>query len=89
MNVKQGDLAVQIGSLAENHGKICRVIQFEGDIWHEGVLQRDVWLVEYPSPVKTTLGHVDTQAYCCDAWLRPVSGIPDEQTEEESNKLEV
>lgn len=93
MNVKPGDLAIQIKSWANNQGKICKVIGpmgynplFEGRIWLPG--EGFCWMVEYHSPIKVNHGFKVKICPCPDSWLRPVSGLPDEQHTEEDNKLE-
>jgi hypothetical protein len=85
MNVKQGDLAIQIKSAAGNSGRIVRVLQFlgafpfyDGRHWHRD--EADCWLVEYERPIFTANGHKALICPTPDAWLRPISGIPEEES---------
>lgn len=93
MNVKKGDLAIIIKSFAGNEGKIVEVVEFLGsDPKFKGMQFGDglgsCWLVRSD---KQTLNigasfpklHMDEQVGVTselpipDAWLRPVSGLPD------------
>lgn len=93
MNVKPGDLAILIKSQADNYGKICKILE-QSNVTHlfDGISYVEVnelcWLVEFPDPVKLTTGCISKITNVRDAWLRPVSGLPDEQHTEEENKLE-
>lgn len=88
MNVKPGDLAIQIKSVAGNEGAICEIIGpmgitpiFNGSIWNKD--SGFYWFVKWIRPQKTNLGSIYSSGPCPDAWLRPVSGLPDtEHTDE-------
>jgi hypothetical protein len=84
MNVKQGDLAITVNTkLPENIGKVVSVVKFLGDIF--GV--KDVWLVDFNKPTNVDAGSgiiLSNIAHVRDAWLRPISGIPDADHIDES-----
>lgn len=99
-NVKPGDLAIVIYSAGmttpELAGMVVKVIRKAvnnetiADVKCE--LTADSWICTSSRalPWKTTLGlRYVSERPIGDFLLRRVSGIPDEQTEEESNKLEV
>lgn len=79
MNVKQGDLAITTNAFnCENIGKVVFVNQFFGTV--NGI--ENVWGVIVQDPVKginfdTLTAIEDTYVYWQDAWLCPVSGIPE------------
>jgi hypothetical protein len=89
MNVKQGDMAIVIYSLAGNEGLIVEVIRFLGDapeygghLWKRGVTG-PWWLVEsHGSPIKDTSGGLWQAAPLLDANLRKISGLPDTEDTE-------
>lgn len=79
MNCKPGDLAIVIRG--QSSGKICKVIE-PSEIYKDG------WYVEFPREVPTSIGmSVDTNV--CDAWLRPVNGLPGTEVAERSLQNEV
>jgi|SRR6185369_3705635 len=88
MNVKPSDLAIQIKSVTDNAGKIVKVLSFlgeapvyDGAVWNiaDGVC----WLVEYTSLSKSVRSFGGDEVRYSrispvpDAWLRPISGLPD------------
>lgn len=85
MNVKPGDLAIQIKSFAGNEGIIVCIVSFIGDIYDiECGTLKDVWCVDNQRPVKTIDGSMSMSGLVPDAYLRPISGLPlqeDEHTE--------
>lgn len=91
MNCKSGDLAILIKSQAGNEGKICNVLHFVGE---NPVINGELfcyghgpcWMVEYASITRYGYGDPRKTGPCPDAWLRPVSGLPDEQTTDEELK---
>lgn len=93
MNVKQGDLAIQIKSSAGNEGKVVRVLSFvgakpfyEGFTWYKSI--DDVcWLVDYGAKTPCSRSEPNQIAPVPDSWLRPISGLPDpESTDEQVTK---
>ena len=90
MNVKQGDLAIQIKSIAGNEGAIVKVIEpyndetFDGLRWCVGAGFK--WLCEFTRPVKSDMGITYKIAPVPDAWLRPISGLPMEEETEQKLK---
>lgn len=92
MNCKQGDLAIVIRSIIpENMGKIVKVGEFYGDQPRLGL--KDAWRVELPS--QATVKHEDgglrisMKGLCPDAWPRPVSGLPDEDTTDTEHPIKI
>ncbi|NKI68939.1 hypothetical protein GN109_05860 [Collimonas pratensis] len=90
MNVKQGDLAIQIRSDAGNEGHIWEVISFLGaspriGIWRFGYGDLPTWFVRSTRPVMSDAGAMLTEGAIPDAWLRSVSGLP---IEEETKQTE-
>ncbi len=86
MNVKQGDLAIQIKSLNGNDGAIVKIIQYlgvhpeyMGYLWHKN--RGGCWLVEYQKMGKAKGGLVNKFLPTPDSWLRPVSGLPLQEDE--------
>lgn len=82
MNVKAGDLAITVKAwLPENIGRIMRVIGFVGAVDDDGF--SDYWEVEFQSPTRGILvgdeNDIDFggREVMRDAWMRPISGIPD------------
>lgn len=93
MNVKAGQKVIQIKSVAGNTGSLHTVIEFLGieptfdnAIWYEDS-DGPCWLCESFSQLPTLNGPATTIAPIPDAWLRPVSDIPDEEYEIEQSKL--
>ena len=94
MNVKPGMLAILTKSGSGNVGKVVEVISplgiapfYKGYYWNNN--DGFCWLVRFPRRAKALLGGESyLECPCPDAWLRPVSGLPDEQHTEEHNKQE-
>ncbi len=96
LNVKAGNLAIQIKSVAGNEGIIVEVVKFLGDgiqyingqPWgYYGA--ENLWYIRNTRPVKSRLGKMVIDGAVPDAWLRPVSGLPDvdeEETERDNEK---
>ncbi len=96
LNVKAGNLAIQIKSVAGNEGIIVEVVKFLGDgiqyingqPWgYYGA--ENLWHIRNTRPVKSRLGKMVIDGAVPDAWLRPVSGLPDvdeEETERDNQK---
>lgn len=86
MNVKQGDLAIAIhAGNPGNIGRIFEVIRFVGQREFNGI-SGPAWLVRAVGIKATTAcGGQTSEALAFDAWLRPISGIPDQ---EETTKQE-
>lgn len=82
MNVKPGDLAIQIKSNAGNEGQIVKVISFYGSS-DRGPCPRylNCWYVEYQHSTPDEGGIFDKFGYADDSWLRPVSGLPLQEDE--------
>jgi hypothetical protein len=87
MNVKTGDLAIQIKSLCGNEGKICKVLRYLGEIEYMGGFKAISWDVEYPRPVKNTIGMLVKSCPIPDSHLRPISGLPDDEEIKEENNI--
>ncbi len=89
MNVKKGDLAIQIISTCGNEGQIVSILEFSGDTnFTDGVFRVNCWYVEYQQ-LTPCLGAPDSKyAVCPDAWLRPVSGIPEVDTIDTEHPIE-
>ena len=91
MNVKPGDLAIMIkAALPENIGSIVVVIR-------PGIMREygPEWICESTNTSRgvSDFGHSlviqkGDEFDCPDSWLRPVSGLPDQQHTEEHNELE-
>lgn len=89
MNIKPGTLVMQIKSTAGNEGKVGTAIFHVGiKYFTHGVGAKDAWLIRFPAPVKTITGSLKQDCQVPTEWLRPVSGLPDEQHTEEHNKQE-
>lgn len=94
MNVKPGDMAIVVKSATgKNQGRIVEVISPLGESpWHNGYCWNPgdgfCWLVKFQSEVMALRPGRYLFAPVPDAWLRPVSGLEDEQHTEEDNKLE-
>lgn len=94
MNVKQGDLAIIVKSMAGNEGKVCKVLKFSGIRGygdHGGMADfvEQSWLCEFPRPIKFAhKGWIPSAvANVPDAWLRPISGIPDEESTDTNHPI--
>lgn len=95
MNVKQGDMAIQIISSAGNEGKIVEVLEYMGmaPVRYNNQLWRNagdgpMWLVRYQNKVISKKGWKSDKMPSLDAWLRPVSGLEDSFEEESEKELE-
>jgi hypothetical protein len=80
MNVKQGDLAIIIKSLAGNEGRIVSVVEFLGtDQGFCGfpAVPSPLWMVDSFLPIRNVGGWLAPSGVVPDAWLRPVSGLPE------------
>lgn len=85
MNCKPGDLAIIIRApfVPENVGRIVKVLKFVGV--DDGGERSDWWRVESGGlPIKGRGGVFVLNGIVPDAYMRPVSGIPD--TEEADAK---
>lgn len=82
MNVKPGDLAIQIKSLAGNYGAIVEIIEWIGTSYFiSGHVLQNCWLAKYSHPVRDLSGEYVEDGFIPDHWLRPISGLPlDEET---------
>lgn len=76
MQVKAGDLAIQIYSHANNEGKIVKVLRFVGHHKFLTITVNDAWECDYGSNVKDVLGGMAQIRMVPGSWLRPVSGLP-------------
>lgn len=81
MNVKAGDLAIVTGGFPRYIGIIVTVDRFIGEV----VGMANCWQITAPQPVERIslrTGRVThgRRAMIPDAWLRPVSGLPDTDT---------
>lgn len=93
MNVKAGQKAIIIKSFVGNEGKIVEVLEYLGENpvygagrpWNTG--DGPCWLIQGFENMTNTLGKVFSKAPIPDAWLRPVSDIPDEEYGGEQSKL--
>lgn len=84
MNVKPGDLAIQIKSIKNNDGRVVKIIEFLGGITYWEGFEPDNWLCEVNDQIQRHPKYSPGLAAIPDAWLRPVSGLPlqeDEHTE--------
>jgi len=84
MNVKQGDLAIIIKSLAGNEGRIVSVVKFLGagqGLYGFPGVPSPVWIVTSISPIRNIGGWLAPSGVVPDAWLRPVSGLKEVETE--------
>lgn len=89
MNVKPGDMAIQImAHNKENIGLIVSVIKFDSGM--------QCWeCTTYKAIQGYCMGILVTQEagqpfFCPDEWLRPISGLPDtEETEEQQPIKEI
>lgn len=100
VNVKPGDLAIVIAATTTPE-MIGMVVKVERPTIHGERLGRGIvdasegfgWICSNPNgiPTRYSDGVLVRQEKrpILDAYLKPVSGLPDEQTEEESLKLEV
>lgn len=71
MNVKPDDLAIVIKSPhGVAIGSIVKVMFLS--LWGP-----TYWVCEFQRPVERLDGSIGNMASCDDAWLRPISGIPD------------
>jgi hypothetical protein len=94
MNVKPGDLAIQIKSVAGNEGNIVEVIKFLGD-GHQYINgqpwdyygSENLWHIRNTRPVKSNLGKMVIDGAIPDAWLRPISGLPDAEEIQDENPI--
>lgn len=82
MNVKQGDLAIVIKSLnGKAVGSIVRVASFfnhcpqNGPEWNVEVARKST--VKCRGTGRLIVLQPGGTAQCPDAWLRPISGLPD------------
>lgn len=100
MNVKPGDLAIIIGASTtpEMIGMVVKVERraVHGEIIGAGKVNLELgegWICSHPNGIPTRYDngffHIQRERMILDAYLKPVSGLSDEQTQEESNKLEV
>jgi len=80
MNVKAGQKAIIIKAVHnKNLMRVVYVDNFIGDYYFDGIgLLINCWKIS---------GLVKNNVYCPDAWLRPVSDIPDKEYEDEQIKL--
>lgn len=76
MNVKPGDLAIQIKSMSGNQGKIRKVISWLGtcDFFISGLVH-DCWLCQTEDSDRCP-GLPPGHWAISDSWLRPVFGLP-------------
>jgi hypothetical protein len=79
MNVKQGDLAIIIKSLAGNEGQIVSVVRpiIGRHIRNDYNLIGPFWQVTKPGKILNVAGKMVIYGAIPDAWLRPVSGLPE------------
>ncbi len=91
MNVKPGDLAIIIKSIAGNEGKIVKVLygmginpEYAGYTWCFG--SGYCWMCELSSPGKDIHGNLFSQFPIPDSRLRPISGLPMEEETEQKLK---
>lgn len=90
MNVKKGDLAIVVeGLLAENTGRVVKIVEFYGDRKTQTYgLLKNMWYVEMVgAPAVTVLGDLSKEGIIEDHRLRPISGLKDEDVVDE--ELEV
>ncbi len=94
MNVKKGDLAIVIKSACGNEGQIIEVMKFLGTNpifqkrqWFKGGYGL-TWLIKFQNPVRNTRGVLYIECPCPDAWLRPVSGLPEVDTIDTEHPVE-
>jgi hypothetical protein len=92
MNVKQGDMAIIINSVTGLYiGMVVEVVELAGI--HESIgpywkirCPRDVYQGNKDAPKKRLI-KAGELAQNRDAWLRPVSGLPDDSTADENIKV--
>jgi len=91
MNVKPGDLAIQIKSTRGMEGRICKVIRYIGFCMYDNLsCDYDTWECEIQSPQFNIFGVRFDAVPISDSWLRPISGIPDtDKVEDEKPVKEV
>lgn len=79
MNVKPGDLAIVIKG--KSTGKICIVESSDGISYGE-----QMWNLRFQAVVEAKGGFI-TNPRCRDSWLRPVSGLPDDEVIDEREPI--
>lgn len=86
MNVKPGDLAIVVKSTCGNEGKIVFVESYIGRHKFWNGHRENVWLCRFSGPRRHRLSDLEMDVVLItdsepsripDAWLRPVSGLPD------------
>lgn len=82
MNVKEGDLAIQIKSAAGNEGRIVTVGKFLGNHKFYNGPYENCWFVKFQSLANTRsrLGLTENatdSGIIPDSWLKPISGLPE------------
>jgi hypothetical protein len=76
MNCQLGDLAIQISSRSGNEGRIVKVVKWYGVRNFTNGTHDECWLCEAPNVQPNYFfpaGHYAIP----DAWIRPVSGLPE------------
>lgn len=86
MNCKPGDLAITTYSeLDGNSGRVVRVIEAHG--MYKGLFR---WLIEsVGSPMNSRGGSMCMEGHFPDAYLRPISGIPDTETTDAEQPVKI
>ena len=83
MNVKEGDLAIQIKSAAGNEGRIVTVGKFLGRHEYFDGPYENCWFVKFQgwAHIRTKQGIIKDSTdsgIIPDSWLKPISGLPDD-----------
>lgn len=97
MNVKQGDLAILIKSTTgASVGAICEVVEWRGRReWPDGRVIEHAWNVRFANPILVFLlgtdgkmhPHRQREAVVDDSWLKPISGLDDDDSIETEKTL--
>lgn len=79
MNCKLGDIAILVKTKYAGH--IVEVVGTFFDFDEFGDFAE--WRIRFQRPTRASDGALHIDYVCPDAWLRPISGIPDEETIDE------
>ena len=98
MNVKAGDLAILVkANSMKSVGKICQVERFLGRVAWPDATWDNVWSITFSRPIETQMlgsdgkmhTHYSKLACAPDEWLKPISGLSDDEDTIVIKELEV